>query len=66
MDMIRSFVRPTATWGLLLAQIGLAFMWASGFGKEGMAEAAFAGLSPFTMMAQTYWFKEQTDRRADG
>lgn len=53
MNRVRSLVRPTVTWGLVAAQIGLAFGW---FVSPEVAEKPFAALSPFTMLAMRDWF----------
>ena len=56
-ETLRSAVRPTVTWGLVVAQAGLAVAWAAGVD----AADAFAALAPFTMMAMTFWFKSRED-----
>ena len=56
-QFVRAAVRPTVTWGLVLAQGGLAIAWAGGT----EAADAFAALAPFTMMAMTFWFKSRED-----
>ena len=56
-ETLRAAVRPTVTWGLVVAQGGLAIAWATGLD----AADAFAALAPFTMMAMTFWFKSRED-----
>lgn len=56
-EFLRAAVRPTVTWGLVAVQAGLAVAWAVGTA----AADAFAALSPFTMMAMTFWFKSRED-----
>jgi hypothetical protein len=66
MEGLRSAVRPTITWALTAAQIGLAMLWAGneiGGGDSAVVSAApdaFKALSPFTMMALTYYFVERS------
>lgn len=56
--VLRGIVRPAVTFGLVAAQVALAFAWLEG-GES--AEKAFAALSPFTMMVVTFWFKERSE-----
>ena len=60
MDKIRSLVRPTVTWGLVLAQIGLAVAWTVGAPH---AEQAFAGLGTFTMLVIRDYFASREDKK---
>lgn len=60
LDAARGVVRPLVTFGLVAAQVALAFFWTQG---ADAAEPAFAALSPFTMMVVTFWFK---DRQGEG
>lgn len=59
MGVLRSSVRPLVTFSFVLAQIALAFAWASGMDK---AEQAFAALGVFTMMI----VKDYFDSRKNG
>jgi hypothetical protein len=52
---VQTMVRPAVTFGLVAVQAGLAVSWIT----NGGAEPAFAALSPFTMMAITFWFKDR-------
>jgi hypothetical protein len=78
LDTVRGLVRPLVTVLLITAQIALGFLWAFGIKtvlqaapedqeqavvQVVLASAAFAGLSPFTMMAMTFWFLQ---RQVDG
>jgi len=56
-DYLRSLVRPTVTWGLVIVQSVIAVGWATGALTQ--AESAFAALSPFTMMTLVFWFKDR-------
>jgi putative solute:sodium symporter small subunit len=50
---LQSAVRPTVTWGLVAAQIGLGFAWAFGVGA---APEAFKSLAAFTGTTLGFWF----------
>lgn len=56
-DFLRAIVRPAVTFGLVAAQVALAFAWLE---NKDAAEPAFAALAPFTMMALTFWFRERS------
>jgi hypothetical protein len=63
MEFMRAVVRPTVTWCLVMGQVGLALMWALGWGE---AKDAAAMLGPFTMMTVTFYFKSRDElRRAE-
>lgn len=61
MENARGIVRPLVTFGLVAAQVALAFLWTQGADN---AEPAFAALSPFSMMALTFWFKSREAEEA--
>jgi hypothetical protein len=46
------------TWCLVAGQVGLALLWALGYGE---AREAAAMLGPFTMMAATFYFKSRDE-----
>lgn len=54
---VRALVRPTVTWGLIAVQAGIGIGWATGGLPQ--AEAAFAAMSPFSMMTLTWYFKDR-------
>jgi len=58
-EFLRSLVRPSVTWLLVVVQSTLAVGWATGTFSG--AESAFAALSPFTMLVLVYYFKERTE-----
>ena len=60
-ELVRSVVRPTVTWSLVAAQVGLALLWALGYPD---ARDAAAMLGPFTMMATTFYFKSRDEVHA--
>lgn len=60
-EFVRAVVRPTVTWCLVAAQVGLAGLWAVGYPD---AKDAAAMLGPFTMMAATFYFKSRDEARA--
>jgi len=57
-ELVRSTVRPAVTWCLVAGQVGLAVLWAVGYGE---AREAAAMLGPFTMMAATFYFKSRDE-----
>jgi len=61
MNRLRSSVRPVVTFAFVLGQLSLAGAWAYG---AGAAEAAFAALSPFTMLIVRDYFEDR--KRAEG
>ncbi len=60
-EFVRAVVRPTVTWCLVAAQVGLAALWVVGYPD---AKDAAAMLGPFTMMAATFYFKSRDETRA--
>lgn len=58
---VRAVVRPTVTWCLVAAQVGLAGLWAVGYPDT---KDAAAMLGPFTMMAATFYFKSRDEARS--
>lgn len=57
-EFVRATVRPAVTWCLVAGQVGLAVLWALGYGE---AREAAAMLGPFTMMAATFYFKSRDE-----
>lgn len=60
-EFVRATVRPAVTWCLVAGQVGLAVLWALGFGD---AREAASMLGPFTMMAATFYFKSRDEAHA--
>ena len=59
-ELVRALVRPIVKWCLVAGQVGLAVLWAVGYGE---AREAAAMLGPFTMMAATFYFKSRDEAR---
>ena len=60
MNRIRSLVRPTVTWALVAATIGLAFFWAVS-GSDSAKEAAAFVIGPTTMVLRD-WFSSRESK----
>ena len=58
----KEMIRPVTTVLLVVVQAALAGLWA--FGVD--AADPFAALSPFTMMALTFWFKARDEEKRVG